>query len=101
MRRYTAEPVSQKKTKLKHRTRAPVCSQVEELKAMKGIEFSLADRLVENVISTISIPIGVVSCSLPRPIQSPNPPFPGFLCCRQVSRSRGKWGFGPSEFLDF
>jgi hydroxymethylglutaryl-CoA reductase len=36
-------------------------AQVDELKAMKGIEFSLADRLVENVISTISIPVGVAT----------------------------------------
>lgn len=35
--------------------------QVSQLKDMEGISFELADRLVENVISTISIPIGVAT----------------------------------------
>lgn len=33
--------------------------QVSQLQEMKGIPFDLADRLVENVVSTISIPIGM------------------------------------------
>eukprot|EP00040_Diaphanoeca_grandis_P038999 m.257914 g.257914 ORF g.257914 m.257914 type:complete len:461 (+) comp35859_c0_seq1:81-1463(+) len=36
-------------------------AQVAELQSMKGLDFDLADRLVENVITTISIPVGVAT----------------------------------------
>mmetsp|Transcript_6148 Transcript_6148/g.15731 ORF Transcript_6148/g.15731 Transcript_6148/m.15731 type:complete len:441 (+) Transcript_6148:30-1352(+) len=35
--------------------------QVKELHAMRGIDFELANRLVENVVTTISIPVGVAT----------------------------------------
>jgi hypothetical protein len=34
---------------------------VQALLGMKGIEFELANRMVENVITTISIPVGVAT----------------------------------------
>lgn len=36
-------------------------SRVQALLGMKGIEFDLANRMVENVITTISIPVGVAT----------------------------------------
>ena len=35
--------------------------QVAQFKSMESIDFELADRLVENVIGTMSIPIGVAT----------------------------------------
>ena len=43
------------------RTRDTVCSHTQALIGMKGIEFDLANRMVENVITTISIPVGVAT----------------------------------------
>lgn len=37
------------------------CARVQALRGMKGIEFELANRMVENVITTISIPVGVAT----------------------------------------
>lgn len=39
-------------------------AMITQLKEMDGISFDLANRLVENVISTIAIPVGVVSTNL-------------------------------------
>jgi hydroxymethylglutaryl-CoA reductase len=36
-------------------------ARVQALLGMKGIEFDLANRMVENVITTISIPVGVAT----------------------------------------